>query len=125
MCLIAGARRRFDGRFVAFNEEIVARAILSAKIPVISFRGWARNGFYDCGLCSGCAVIDAVAAAEIVVQTRREFDDHVMRLRRALGEQLLLPDFGLEPASARAWRAAWVSPAAGFCCGSSGSARMN
>jgi exodeoxyribonuclease VII large subunit len=71
----------------AFNEEVVARAIFDSAIPVISGVGHETD-FTIADFVADVRASTPSAAAEIVVQTRREFDERVMRLKRALGEQL-------------------------------------
>jgi exodeoxyribonuclease VII large subunit len=71
----------------AFNEEIVARAIFESKIPVISGVGHETD-FTIADFVADMRASTPSAAAEIVVQTRREFDKHVKSLEDALGEQL-------------------------------------
>src|SRR6202166_1880364 len=71
----------------AFNEEIVARAIFESKIPVISGVGHETD-FTIADFVADVRASTPSAAAEIVVQTRREFDTHVASLRDALGEQM-------------------------------------
>jgi exodeoxyribonuclease VII large subunit len=71
----------------AFNEEVVARAIFDSQIPVISGVGHET----DSTIADFVADVRAStpsAAAEIVVQTRREFDRHILSLREALAEQM-------------------------------------
>ena len=71
----------------AFNEEIVARAIFESKIPVISGVGHETD-FTIADFAADVRASTPSAAAEIVVQTRREFDKHVKSLQDALGEQM-------------------------------------
>jgi exodeoxyribonuclease VII large subunit len=71
----------------AFNEEVVARAIFESAIPVISGVGHETD-FTIADFVADVRASTPSAAAEIVVQTRREFDEHVVRLKRALLEQL-------------------------------------
>src|SRR5437588_1823105 len=71
----------------AFNEEIVARAIFESKIPVISGVGHETD-FTIADFVADVRASTPSAAAEIVVQTRREFDQHVKSLQDALGEQM-------------------------------------
>ena len=71
----------------AFNEEIVARAIFDSKIPVISGVGHETD-FTIADFVADVRASTPSAAAEIVVQTRREFDRHIVTLRDALAEQL-------------------------------------
>src|SRR6267142_7239072 len=71
----------------AFNEETVARAIYESKIPVISGVGHETD-FTIADFVADVRASTPSAAAEIVVQTRREFDKHVKSLQDALGEQM-------------------------------------
>jgi len=71
----------------AFNEEVVARAIFDSVIPVISGVGHETD-FTISDLVADVRASTPSAAAEIVVQTRREFDKHILSLRDALAEQL-------------------------------------
>jgi exodeoxyribonuclease VII large subunit len=50
----------------AFNETVVAEAIVQSKIPVISAVGHETR-FYHCGFCGGFACANAFAAAELAV----------------------------------------------------------
>ena len=71
----------------AFNEELVARAIFESALPVISGVGHETD-FTIADFVADVRASTPSAAAEIVVQTRREFDRHIAGLRDALGEQL-------------------------------------
>jgi exodeoxyribonuclease VII large subunit len=71
----------------AFNEEVVARAIIESKIPVISGVGHETD-FTIADFVADVRASTPSAAAEIVVQTRREFDRQVKSLQDALGEQM-------------------------------------
>jgi exodeoxyribonuclease VII large subunit len=67
----------------AFNEEIVARAIFLSEISVISGIGHETD-FTIADFVADVRASTPSAAAELVVQTRREFDRHVADLREAL-----------------------------------------
>jgi exodeoxyribonuclease VII large subunit len=70
-----------------FNEEKVARAIVACSIPVISGVGHETD-FTIADFVADVRASTPSAAAELVVQTRREFDKHVADLRATL-ESLL------------------------------------
>ena len=67
----------------AFNEEIVARAIFVSEIPVISGVGHETD-FTIADFVADVRASTPSAAAELVVQTRREFDKHIADLRETL-----------------------------------------
>jgi len=68
----------------SFNEEIVARAIFASEIPVISGVGHETD-FTIADFVADVRASTPSAAAELVVQTRREFDKHIADLRETLG----------------------------------------
>ena len=71
----------------AFNEEMVARAVAESEIPVISGIGHETD-FTIADFVADVRASTPSAAAELVVQTRREFDKHIADLRDALAEQM-------------------------------------
>ena len=71
----------------SFNEEEVARAIAACSIPIISGVGHETD-FTIADFVADVRASTPSAAAELVVQTRREFDKHVADLRAALAEQM-------------------------------------
>jgi len=71
----------------AFNEEIVARAIFASEIAVISGVGHETD-FTIADFVADVRASTPSAAAELVVQTRREFDKHIADLRSTLGDLL-------------------------------------
>lgn len=71
----------------AFNEEEVARAIAASQIPIISGVGHETD-FTIADFVADVRASTPSAAAELVVQTRREFDKHIAELRGALAEQM-------------------------------------
>lgn len=70
-----------------FNEESLARAIAASKIPVISGIGHETD-FTIADFVADVRASTPSAAAEIVVQTRREFDKHIADLRETLAGTL-------------------------------------
>ena len=71
----------------SFNEEIVARAIFDSEIPLISGIGHETD-FTIADFVADVRASTPSAAAELVVNTRREFDKHIADLRSALTEQI-------------------------------------
>ncbi|HEY2548263.1 MAG TPA: exodeoxyribonuclease VII large subunit [Candidatus Acidoferrum sp.] len=67
----------------AFNEEIVARAIFASEISVISGVGHETD-FTIADFVADVRASTPSSAAELVVQTRREFDKHIADLRETL-----------------------------------------
>jgi exodeoxyribonuclease VII large subunit len=71
----------------AFNEEIVARAIVASEIPVITGVGHEAD-FTIADFVADVRASTPSAAAELVVQTRREFDKHIADLRETLANSI-------------------------------------
>jgi len=71
----------------AFNEEIVARAIAGCDIPIISGVGHETD-FTIADFVADVRASTTSAAAELVVQTRREFDNHVSDLQADLATSM-------------------------------------
>jgi exodeoxyribonuclease VII large subunit len=67
----------------SFNEEIVARAIAASTIAIISGVGHETD-FTIADFVADVRASTPSAAAELVVQTRREFDKHISELRDSL-----------------------------------------
>jgi exodeoxyribonuclease VII large subunit len=67
----------------AFNEEEVARAIFASEIPIISGVGHETD-FTIADFVADVRASTPSAAAELVVQTRREFDKHIADLQETL-----------------------------------------
>src|SRR5271156_6587623 len=67
----------------AFNEEIVARAIFASEIAIFSGVGHETD-FTIADFVADVRASTPSAAAELVVQTRSEFDKHIADLRETL-----------------------------------------
>jgi exodeoxyribonuclease VII large subunit len=67
----------------SFNEESVARAIAASTIAIISGVGHETD-FTIADFVADVRASTPSAAAELVVQTRREFDKHISELRDSL-----------------------------------------
>jgi exodeoxyribonuclease VII large subunit len=71
----------------AFNEEPVARAIVACTIPVITGIGHETD-FTIADFAADIRASTPSAAAEMVVRTRQEFDDHLCDMREKIGQLL-------------------------------------
>lgn len=72
-----------------FNEEIVAAAIFASEIPIISAVGHET----DFSLCDFVADVRAPtpsAAAEMVVQEKKHFEERLLQSKKRLGQTLFL-----------------------------------
>jgi exodeoxyribonuclease VII large subunit len=70
-----------------FNEEEVARAMAACAIPIISGIGHETD-FTIADFVADVRASTPSAAAELVVQTRREFDKHIVDLRETMANLL-------------------------------------
>jgi exodeoxyribonuclease VII large subunit len=71
----------------AFNEEIVARAIASCTIPVVSGVGHEAD-FTIADFVADVRASTPSAAAEIVVQSRQEFQRRLQELEHKISQQM-------------------------------------
>ena len=71
----------------AFNEEPVARAIVACTIPIITGIGHETD-FTIADFVADIRASTPSAAAEMVVRTRQEFDDHLCDMRERIGQLL-------------------------------------
>jgi exodeoxyribonuclease VII large subunit len=71
----------------AFNEESVARAIAASSIAIVSGVGHETD-FTICDFVADVRASTPSAAAELVVQTRREFDKQIADLRQSLAQRM-------------------------------------
>ena len=71
----------------AFNEEPVVRAIVACTIPIITGIGHETD-FTVADFAADIRASTPSAAAEMVVRTRQEFDDHLCDMREKIGQLL-------------------------------------
>lgn len=71
----------------AFNEENVVRAIAACTIPIVTGIGHETD-FTISDFVADVRASTPSAAAELVVQSRQEFDRHLAELRHKLGQHM-------------------------------------
>jgi exodeoxyribonuclease VII large subunit len=71
----------------AFNEEIVARAIVTCTVPVVSGVGHEAD-FTIADFVADVRASTPSAAAEIVVRSRLEFQRHLLELEHKISQQM-------------------------------------
>jgi len=71
----------------AFNEEVVARAIAACAIPIVSGVGHETD-FTIADFVADVRASTPSAAAEIVVQSRQEFQRHLLELEHKISQRM-------------------------------------